>query len=167
MPAKNTLNSGALIVQLKADFPQLFFVESSQFSWHAGSRNISYSRTPLQEDRGIWAILHELGHALLEHADYESDIELLQFEVAAWEKAHELAACYSLNIDQGYIEDCLDSYRDWLHVRATCPTCYGRSLQSSRHTYHCHNCGTNWHVTRSRFCRPYRRKRPTSLSVLQ
>jgi hypothetical protein len=147
-----------LLERLRADYPEISFVESSQFSWHAGKRHVSYKKGPLEDSRGTWAVLHELGHALLDHADYDSDIDLLQIEVAAWEKAHQLADAYGIKLDQDYIEDCLDSYRDWLHVRATCPTCFIRCLQTDLHTYHCHNCGTSWHVTRSRLCRPYRRK---------
>ncbi|QQS17851.1 hypothetical protein IPL68_04260 [Candidatus Saccharibacteria bacterium] len=159
MPAKSTPRPPQLLLKLRADYPELSFVESGQFAWHAGKKHVSYQKERIEEERGVWAILHELGHALLAHTDYESDIELLQIEVAAWEKAHELAKKYRVRLDQDYVEDCLDSYRDWLHVRATCPTCYGRSLQTDRHTYSCHNCGAIWHVTRSRLCRPYRRKR--------
>ncbi len=157
MPAKSTLEPEGLLTRLRTDYPEFSFVEASQFSWHAGKRHVSYSATPLKDIRGAWALLHELGHALLEHTDYETDIELVQIEVAAWEKARGLAAHYSIDIDEDYIQDSLDSYRDWLHVRATCPSCYGRSLQVSRHLYRCHNCGSEWRVTRSRLCRPYRR----------
>lgn len=145
-----------LLEAIKADFPQLEFRQSSRFSWHAGQNYISY-RTP-DTIQAIWALLHEIGHAELDHTDFNSDIELLQKEVAAWAKAHEISTRYGVKIDQDYIEDNLDSYRDWLHIRATCPTCYERCLQTDRHTYTCHNCGTTWHVTRSRLCRPYRRR---------
>lgn len=158
MPANTTLEPGQLLHRLREDFPEFSFVESNQFSWHAGTKNVSYRKSTLSDEHALWAILHEVGHALLNHTDYTSDIELLQIEVAAWEKAHELASRYGLHINQDYIEDCLDSYRDWLHVRATCPTCLVRCLQANTHTYQCHNCGTEWHVTRSRLCRPYRRK---------
>ena len=146
------------IDQIQRDYPDIFFVESTRYSWHAGEKRVSYQKERLADERGMWAILHEIGHALLDHTDYENDMELLQMEVAAWEKAHELAKRYNMSLDQDYIEDNLDTYRDWLHVRATCPTCFERSLQTSRHTYTCHNCGTVWRVTRSRLCRPYRRR---------
>lgn len=158
MPVKSTSSAIAILEQLKTDFPQFDFVEASQFSWHAGKGRISFRGEPMQDPRGIWAIFHELGHALLDHQDYESDVELLHIERDAWREAQRLAMEYRHPIDPDYIEECLDSYRDWLHVRATCPTCYVRCLQFSRHLYSCHNCGTQWRVTRSRLCRPYRRR---------
>lgn len=148
-----------LLKRLEKDYPTIQFVAAKQFSWHSGSRNISYVKNDADDIRGTWAMLHELGHALLEHTDFTSDIELVQIEVAAWKKAGQLAEQYGVSIDQDYIEDCLDSYRDWLHVRATCPTCFVRCLQADKHAYTCHNCGTEWRVTRSRLCRPYRKKR--------
>lgn len=151
----------SLLVQLKRDFPDIEFVASNRFSWHAGKKYIAYTESALEDEKCTWALLHELGHALLEHHDYATDIELLQKEVAAWAKAHELASAYKIQIDQDYIEDCTDSYRDWLHIRATCPTCFERSAQYNRHTYRCHNCNTSWHVTRSRLCRPYRKRKYT------
>jgi hypothetical protein len=158
MPGSTTHKPSDILLRLQQDYPDLSFIESSQFSWHAGKQNIAYNKSLLGDERGVWAMLHELGHALLQHADYENDVELLQLEICAWEKAHELAKKYAISLDQDYIEDCLDSYRDWLHVRATCPTCFQRCLQADPRTYACHNCGTTWHVTRSRLCRPYRRK---------
>ena len=159
MPNKSTKKPlprfANLFQAIQADFPLLMFRESNRFSWHAGTKHISY-RQP-ETIQALWALLHEIGHAELDHADFTSDIDLLQKEVAAWEKAHELAKRYDLTIDQNYIEDNLDTYRDWLHIRATCPTCYERCLQIDSRTYRCHNCNTEWHVTRSRLCRPYRR----------
>jgi len=152
------LKPDGLLARLEADFPELSFVPGGRFSWHAGNGHVTYSVGSLSDARGTWAILHEIGHALLSHTDFKSDIELLQLEISAWAKAHELAKRYDITLDQDYIEDCLDSYRDWLHIRATCPTCYVRCLQADARTYQCHNCGTTWHVTRSRLCRPYRRK---------
>lgn len=158
-----TITAHKLFGQIRADFPDIDFVESSRFAWHAGNRHITYSPAVLEDERSIWALLHELGHAQLGHIDYTTDIELLQLEVAAWVKAHELASRYDVTIDQDYIEDCTDSYRDWLHVRATCPTCFCRALQHDKRTYHCHNCSTEWQVTRSRLCRPYRKRRGSFL----
>ncbi|MGB4800492.1 MAG: hypothetical protein WBP03_03170 [Candidatus Saccharimonadales bacterium] len=156
-----------LLGQLRRDYPDISFVDSGQFSWHAGRRDISYVGRNIDDIRSSWAILHELGHALLSHTDFSSDFELLQIEVAAWEKAHELASRYGISLDQDYIEDCLDSYRDWLHIRATCPTCFVRCLQIDKQTYACHNCGTSWHVSRSRLCRPYRKRRGSSPLLAQ
>lgn len=150
------LTLDALLERIAADYPDLQFIESAHFSWHAGRKHVSFKTAGDSVQHNMWALLHELGHALLGHADYKHDIELLQLEVAAWEQARGLASHYCMEIEENYIQDCLDTYRDWLHLRATCPTCFARSLQASQTLYHCHNCQTEWSVTRSRLCRPYR-----------
>lgn len=147
-----------LINRIAADYPDLVFVEDTHFSWRAGQKHVSFKKSAASTQRGAWALLHELGHALLAHNDYRYDIELLQMEAAAWSRAHELSASYGLHIDEDYVQDCLDTYRDWLHLRATCPTCFARSLQASPRIYRCHNCGEEWQVSRNRLCRPYRLK---------
>lgn len=150
------LKLDALLRRIAADYPDLTFIESAHFSWHAGRKHISFHSSGTNTEHNMWALLHELGHAISEHKDYRHDIELVQLEVIAWEKAHSLAKHYGLQIDEEYIQDCVDTYRDWLHLRATCPTCYARSLQASERHYHCFNCQTEWQVSRSRLCRPYR-----------
>ncbi len=146
----------ALLIRIATDYPDLEFIESAHFSWHAEHKRVSYKKVGKDTTQSMFSLLHELGHAILGHADYTHDIELLQLEVAAWEQARGLASHYGLDIDEDYIQDCLDTYRDWLHLRATCPACFARSLQSSERTYRCFNCQTEWSVTRSRLCRPYR-----------
>lgn len=158
MQNNTTPKADTLLQKIQCDFPEITFVESANFSWHAGSNLVSYKALKANDIRGVWALLHELGHALLGHTDFETDIELLKIEVDAWHRAHKIARKYKVKIDEDYIQSCLDSYRDWLHLRSTCPSCYERSPQVDKHTYRCVNCQTEWHVTRSRLCRPYRRR---------
>jgi len=101
-------------------------------------------------------MLHELAHATLGHNSYETDFELLLLEVAAWDKAKALARDYGETIDDEHVQDCIDTYRDWLYQRSNCPACSTTSLQESAVSYKCFNCGSSWTVTASRFCRPYR-----------
>lgn len=159
MPNNTSQKPSLVLEQIQSDYPTIEFVKSSKFSWHAGSKLVTYMPFTQDDMQGAWALLHELGHALLDHTDFDTDIELLKIEVAAWEQAHELAKSYNVTIEDEYIQNCLDSYRDWLHLRSTCPTCFERSLQVDKHTYRCLNCHTEWHVTRSRLCRPYRRQK--------
>ena len=163
MPDNVIHKAATLLRRLEEDYPRLRFVASNRFSWHAGKQLISYSETALHNTRGEWALLHELGHALLGHTDYTNDMELLRIEIAAWDKARELSNNYRLRINEEYIQDSLDSYRDWLHVRSTCPTCHEHCLQTTRSSYRCSNCGTGWQVTQSRLCRPYRKTQKKSL----
>jgi hypothetical protein len=144
------------IARLRQDFPAFTFTAGKQFRWSGKTQEITYDPVA-KAPTGLWALLHELGHGLLEHQEYRTDIGLLKLEVAAWVKAQELAVRYKLEIDEEHIEHCLDSYRDWLHQRSTCPVCGTHSLQQITGEYACYNCQASWQVTRSRFCRPYRR----------
>lgn len=146
----------SLLSSLKKDFPGLVFSSGDDFCWSPKTQTVVYAaRTGATAD---WALLHEVGHALLEHHNYRSDLELISLESQAWEKAKELGRTYGYQIDVDHIEDCMDTYRDWLHQRSACPRCSSQSLQQDARHYQCFNCGQVWTVTSSRFCRPYRRK---------
>jgi hypothetical protein len=146
----------ALIAGIQAAFPQVSFAVGDTFYW-SPEQQIIYYNPKARNTRGRWSLLHETGHALLGHSSYQADIELLQMEMAAWQKAQELAAQFDVVIDEEHIQDCLDTYRDWLYRRSICPTCTTKCLQSGDMAhYRCHNCHTVWKVTPSRFCRPYR-----------
>jgi hypothetical protein len=150
-----------LIKQLQTEYPRLTFTAGKAFYWSPKTQTITYTARASSKV-AVWSLLHELGHALLGHDSYTSDLELLLLEVAAWETASELAKRYNHQIDDDHIQDCLDTYRDWLHQRSTCPTCGNQSLQQDAEHYRCFNCRTTWKVTASRFCRPYRRVAPTT-----
>ncbi len=148
---------GDLLNRLVQDFPDLIFASGDEFCWSPKTNTIIY-RTEKTSPVDDWALLHEVGHALLDHRNYRSDLDLISLESQAWEKAKELGARYDQAINPDHIEDCMDTYRDWLHQRSACPTCQTRSLQQDSQHYKCFNCGQVWTVTASRFCRPYRRK---------
>ncbi len=145
-----------LIKQLQSLVQGVQFSEGEVFCWSPATATISYQIGSQDSQIGRWSLLHETGHALLGHWDFVSDIDLLLIEVSAWEKAKEIGKNVAITIDEQHIQDCIDTYRDWLHQRSTCPRCSLVSLQVSSKQYHCHNCGSNWYVTAERFCRPYR-----------
>lgn len=147
-----------LLNSLVSDFPELTFAPSRTFFWSPKDRIIHYQSDTKNNLVSNWSLLHELSHALLDHQTYMSDFELLQMELDAWLKAEKLAQHYGYEIDQDHIQDCIDTYRDWLYQRSTCPTCTSCSTETSHRTYTCLNCGTEWKVSASRLCRPYRRK---------
>lgn len=156
------------INQLKSAYPKLKFKSSTQFSWSPETGEIFYNRNA-RGDNALWSLLHETGHALLDHKTYKADFELIILEVAAWQKARELGNELDIQIDEDHIQDCLDTYRDWLHKRSVCPKCSTQCLQQSdfKH-YRCHNCHTTWRVSTSRFCRAYRSTKsvPQSKTVI-
>jgi len=145
-----------LIKQLQVDFPALLFTPGRQFAWSPETDEIIY-KSSATGPKATWSLLHETGHALLKHKGYKADFELLRLETEAWQRARQLAAESDLSIDEDHIEDCLDTYRDWLYKRSICPTCTAKCLQQGDFVhYRCFNCHTTWRVTASRFCRAYR-----------
>ncbi|HEX8762248.1 MAG TPA: hypothetical protein VF733_00625 [Candidatus Saccharimonadales bacterium] len=143
-----------LINKLVAAYPQFTFVKGTQAHWSPQDKKVVYERSNAEE--ATWTLLHELGHALLDHQSYQSDAHLLQKEIGAWQQARALAFENDIRIDEGYIEDCLDTYKDWIYKRSTCPTCSMHGLQQRVDRYNCLNCKTTWKVSSARFCRPYR-----------
>lgn len=145
-----------LLAKLKLTYPQLRFTAGNQFCWSPETSEIFYNKSA-NGLQAIWSLLHETGHALLEHESYKADFELVKLEVAAWEKAISIAKTLNISIDEDHIQDCLDTYRDWLYKRSICPNCLTKCLQQDDHShYHCFNCHTLWRVSTSRFCRAYR-----------
>lgn len=145
-----------MLEQLRARYPDLQFVAGSRYCWSPLTNEIGYdeNRHDVSAD---WSLLHETGHALLHHAAYYADFELIRLEMAAWAKARELAVEFGITIDEDHIQDCLDTYRDWLFKRSICPDCSTRALQLNDYAhYRCFNCHKVWRVTPSRFCRAYR-----------
>jgi hypothetical protein len=140
--------------KIEADYPQFNFVHAKTACWSPRDNEVHYT---LGKTYSMAGLFHELGHALLGHQHYQTDLDLLNKEIAAWEHAVILAPHYGTTINLNHIQDCLDTYRDWLHKRSTCPTCRANGLQTGPQIYSCLNCGHAWQVSSSRFCRPYRR----------
>lgn len=134
--------------------PGLIFTADNVCRWSPANRTVYFIQG--NDERHIWSLLHETGHAQLGHNTYESDIELLHMETAAWEQAKEVARALQMIINEEHVQNCLDTYRNWLFARSTCPKCLSASLQTSAQQYQCLNCKTIWRVSRSRFCRIYR-----------
>lgn len=140
----------SLVNQLKFDYPQFTFVEGDEFRWSADTKTIHVDRNSQDFDAFI---LHELGHALLDHKSYHRDIELLKIERDAWSYAIlALADHYDIAIREDTVQDNLDTYREWLHSRSTCPSCSATGLQSSKGLYACLGCGTRWKANEARNC---------------
>lgn len=147
-----------MIKRLSAKFPKFTFIEGDTFIWSPAELRIYYNQSKMQTNKGQLTLLHEVGHAVLGHETYNHDIDLLKYELAAWEKAKELSNEFDVKADQDFIENNLDSYRDWLKKRSTCPDCSFVNFQTSHSSYDCFNCGCSWRVPLSQVCRIQRRK---------
>ena len=143
--------------KLSADYPQFKFEKGAEEHWSPKTQTIMYNPSqPVQKIR--YGIIHELAHAQLDHTDYKSDFELLKMEAKAWELASQIGQKYGVKIEDDHIQNCLDTYRDWLHRRSKCPSCGTHVLQDSSASYKCFNCGETWQVSSGRFVRSYRKK---------
>lgn len=136
--------------------PEVSFRSGRSFYWSPRTNTVFFDPSLLDTPNGRMALLHETSHAELNHKHYVFDSELVQLEATAWDRAIQKAKDWSLEIDSAHIEECLDTYREWLYARSTCPTCGVNAPQTAPSQYKCLNCSTNWSVSPSRFCRPYR-----------
>jgi hypothetical protein len=159
LPKSSYTTDNQLLLTLSSLFPEINIRPAKNFSWSPKDSTVFFSKEHLvHSDHGKLALLHEVGHGILRHSNYSSDVDLILKEVGAWQQARALAEQLGIVFDADHVEDCLDTYRDWLHKRSTCPTCLSNALQSDSHTYQCFNCNQLWHVSVSRFCRSYRLK---------
>ena len=130
--SKNLLNN------LRRDFPDITFAPSEEFRWSPSTNTVFYAGTHSDD---LPLLLHETAHGVLGHTGYVYDIDLVKLERDAWSKAQELGERYGVIIDEGTVEDALDTYRDWLHSRSLCPACQQNGAQTAPETYSCVPCG--------------------------
>ncbi len=147
------MNKNSLFNSIISDHPQYSFKPGSVFHWNPTLNLISYQQDKIDKDSGVWSLLHELGHATLDHSRYYDDFQLLIMESSAWKQAQKLSKMYDVLIKQSYIDQCLDGYREWLHQRSKCNECGTNSLQCSPSKYHCHSCLNVWSVTPLNECK--------------
>ncbi len=137
-----------LAKQLANEYPAIAFIVGERDYWNPRACAVTYTA-----DTQPYELLHEVGHALLGHDGYKRDIELIAMERAAWTKAQQLASTYGQPIDEEDIQAHLDTYRDWLHARSTCPGCQANGIQIAARRYECPSCQSAWRVNEARSCR--------------
>lgn len=131
----------SLLAKVAADHPKLQFTPGDAYKWDPRTNTVHIGPPPLDSA----ALLHELAHALLGHDTYNKDINLIEMERDAWDYATTtLGAHYSVTISDDHVQDSLDSYRDWLHARSTCPQCAATGIQTQQSNYHCLACRASW-----------------------
>ncbi len=144
------------IEHLLKDYSDFTIERGVREHWSPKSNTITFN--PAQTPERIrFGILHELAHAILSHTTYQSDFELLKMESEAWRLASQIGLKYGVSISEDHIQNCLDTYRDFLHRRSKCPTCGVHVLQQNSDSYRCFNCQSSWKVSSGRFVRPYRK----------
>lgn len=142
--------TSSLAAKLAANYPDITLALGDDFRWSPEETTVYYLDA---DDAGSCAsLLHETGHALLGHTDFKRDIELIKIERAAWDEAIELGPRYGITLSPETIEEMLDTYRDWLHARSTCPACSLTGAQTGDNDYRCLNCGQEWGVNDARRC---------------
>lgn len=121
---------------IKKDFPSYVFKDGPKFAFRP-PKTIYIG--PSEEHDSI-LLLHELGHAILGHVNFNTDPERLKMECAAWEKARALAIKYGVDFDEDLMQDELDTYRNWLDKKSRCKKCGLTRYQTPDGTYHCPRC---------------------------
>lgn len=138
----------SLIKTLQKQYPNISFVASDTYAWVPTTRTIHYNGKNTDKSQ----LLHELSHGILNHDTYSFDIELLTLEREAWDKAKDIAQHYGITLAEEDAENHLDSYREWLHARATCPACSATGFQTKKTLYSCPACHASWRVNEAKTC---------------
>lgn len=132
------------------DHPKVHFTSGTVARWSPQEETVYFVISDRPDD--LVALLHELGHHLSGHDRYIQDVELLKLEREAWGQAVALAQRYKIIIPDDYIEEAMDTYRDWLHKRSRCPGCNRAGIQDSQLAYRCPLCNMSWHANDARQC---------------
>ena len=125
-----------IIKKIVQSFPQFNFQMGKRFTFRP-PRTIILG--PLESHYSL-LFCHELGHVLADKYHFSTDVERLKIERLAWEKAKELCTHFKIPYDEDFIEEQLDSYRDWLHSKSKCPKCGLTRYQTKNGQYHCPHC---------------------------
>lgn len=156
---KNMMRFEQILRRLSEDYPELEFRVGERFKYRP-ERTIYYEQicdetyvnmpasqkrscgtnTRLEQNQCVLQLLHEVGHALAGHRDYVADVGRLKMEREAWEQARELCEKYNVEYDAQFVENTLDTYRDWLDRKSMCKKCGLTRYQDARGQYRCPGC---------------------------
>lgn len=153
MEGEELAKAEKFIKRLKADYPEIKFRnKTKRFSYQLrGAVPVVFLGEP--QPNFALLTLHELGHALCKHKDYKVDVERIKIESAAWERAKTVLLEYRKKAqtetglatilpewDEDFVQDKMDTYRDWLHARSRCKKCGLTRYQTDDGKYHCPRC---------------------------
>lgn len=145
-----------LLEEISRKYPDITFESGERFEWQPAVKTIVYDYDdPHFEAR----LLHEVGHAVLDHSTYDRDIDLIAMERDAWQTARmDLAPLFGVDVTGDIIHHDMDTYRDWMHERSTCPHCGSNGIQTKSREYTCVTCRKTWRVNEARSCQLRRYK---------
>lgn len=140
-----------IITQLSADFPDFDFTYGKRFSFRP-PKNIVIG--PYEGKNTLLLVFHELGHAISGEYQYNLAVERLKIESKAWQEAKKIYELCKTNDkypdlpswDDEFVEENLDTYRNWLHTKSRCLSCGLTMLQKPDRSWYCPYCST--------YCRP-------------
>jgi hypothetical protein len=139
--------STTLLQKLQFKYQDIQFLEDDDFFWSHSENAIHYNTCTTNWK---YLLFHEVGHAQLDHSDYNHDLDLIVIERSAWDLGASIAQEYDIMIPETIIQEHLDSYRDWQHQRSICPNCQSTGTQRGRY-YFCLACSTKWSNNNSMF----------------
>ena len=160
MAATTMQSTSSTAKQLIADHPSINFVIGAVFRWSSESQTITHPAIDSIEQ--LYQLLHEVGHAQLNHKDYSSGAELLRMERDAWAYATSvLASNYQIPDSELHqsADNALESYQDWLHQRSLCPSCSAVGIEKTKNNFHCIACRQSWKANDARSCQLRRYKK--------
>ena len=141
------------VERLDRDFPEVEFRwNRPKFSYQMqNGKKVVFLGGP-QPNFSLLA-LHELGHALCGHESYDTHIARLKIESEAWERANTVFLNYQKQAqdnpdlarilpewDEDFVQEKLDTYREWLHQKSKCKKCGLTMYQTKDGKYHCPRC---------------------------
>ncbi|MBR3204074.1 hypothetical protein IKF81_00095 [Candidatus Saccharibacteria bacterium] len=144
MPQKTSLSpeNQAFLSKIQKEYPFFSIKPGKKFLFRP-------QKTILYEEKNTnfqLLLLHELSHALLNHFTYKTSIERLQIERDAWEKTKILCEKYSIPFDENFIQDELDTYRNWLHQKTICKKCGLTCIETDNHSLFCPKCQKHFQI---------------------
>ena len=136
LPTQLSTHERNLIKKIVQTHPELTFRRGKRFAFRPPTTVIIGPFEP----NYLLLFCHELGHALCMKHSFATDIERLKIERLAWEEAKKICIQYLIPYDEDFVEDQLDSYRDWLHAKSKCKKCGLTRYQTKNGQYHCPYC---------------------------
>ena len=134
------------IKELEEEYTSFIFKPSNRFRFHPPKTIYYELPSPGSYNLSSYflQLLHELGHATSHHHSYALSVDRLKIETEAWLAAHHIFKAHSawvkkyhFDFDQDFAETQLDTYRHWLHKKATCKKCGLTMFQDKKQQWIC------------------------------